>query len=225
MNNTIRIFIVDDHEIVLDGLKAILNPFNPARLENADESAPFQIVGVATDGTELLERIGHIRGVDVVVMDYLMKTMNGIEAALALKAAHPGIRVVLFSMYDTDVLIREAFAANIDGYVTKGEGRQRLLECIKKVHQGERVFPLLKHQPPGGMISVQTTERDILSKREKQVACLIAEGFTSQKIADTLNIAFNTVEVHRANIYKKLSINKLTDLVKYTIEHNLCKNK
>jgi Response regulator containing a CheY-like receiver domain and an HTH DNA-binding domain len=227
MNRPIKILIADDHEIVLDGLKAILNPF-VANAQSPD-AHPFQIVGVAESGEGVLARVAQLPELDVVVLDYYMGETNGLDTALAIKAQYPHLKVVLFSMESSDAIVTEAFARNIDGYVTKSEGRQRLLEAIKRVHGGERVFPMLK-QPKGAALpwqanKISMSEADILSKREKEVACLIVEGKTTQQIADALNIAFNTVEVHRNNIYRKLDINRVAELVRYALEMGLCGRK
>jgi len=229
MSKPVKILIADDHDIVLDGLKSILNPFasdNAATSAQAD-SHPFQVVGVADSGEAVLERLAQLPEVDVVVLDYYMGGKNGLDTALEIKARHPAVRVVLFSMEESDAIITEAFAQNLDGYVTKSEGRRRLLDAIKRVHKGERVFPMLKQakgavppwQPPA---RTSLADTEILSKREKEVACLIVQGRTTQQIADALNIAFNTVEVHRNNIYRKLEINRVAELVKYALENNLC---
>jgi DNA-binding NarL/FixJ family response regulator len=232
MSKPIRILIADDHDIVIDGLKAILNPFTFAKeadtaLSNhTSDLHPFQIIGIAENGEGLLERLAQMPETDVVVLDYYMDGMNGLDTAVEVKARFPAVKVVLFSMEESDVIITEAFMKNIDGYVSKGEGRQRLLDAVKRVHRGERVFPMLKHtksqKMPWQPSSPILPAKEILSKREKEIACLIVHGSTTQEIADTLGIAFNTVEVHRNNIYKKLDINKVAELVKYALEHQLC---
>lgn len=226
MTKPIKILIADDHDIVIDGLKSILNPFNQQKETGNSPLHPFQIVGVASNGEGLLERIAQLPQVDVVVLDYYMGEMNGLDTAMEIKAKYPAMKIVLFSMEESDVVITEAFARNIDAYVTKGEGRQRLLEAIKRVHKGDRVFPQLKNAKntikPWMAGKTSAPEKPILSKREIEVTCLIVQGCTTQQIADALSIAFNTVEVHRNNIYRKLDINRVAELVKYAMEHNLC---
>jgi len=232
MSKPIRILIADDHDIVIDGLKTILNPFSAQKEPNSPSSShlseqhPFQVMGIAENGAGLLERLAQLPETDVVVLDYYMDGMNGLDTALEIKSRFPAVKVVLFSMEESDVIITEAFTHNIDGYVTKGEGRKRLLDAIKRVHKGERVFPMLKNAKspikPWHPSSPLLPEKEILSKREKEIACLIVDGSTTQHIADTLGIAFNTVEVHRNNIYRKLDINKVAELVKYALENNLC---
>jgi len=233
MTRPIKIVIADDHEIVLDGLKAILNPAkNEPETENNLLSSginydkyPFQIVGVAKSGEDLLDRIPALQQADILILDYAMGGMNGLETAIKVKAALPHLKVVLFSMYESDALIKDAFACNIEGYVTKGEGRQRLLDVIKKVYKGEKMYPQLKN--PSASLPFPgkpRTEELPLSKREREIVCEIVNGASTDEIAKKLNIAFNTVEVHRSNIYRKLDINKMTDLVKIALENNLCKD-
>ena len=234
MIKPIKILIADDHDIVIDGLKSILNPFalQKQSREGYDQETkfselhPFQIIGIANSGEGLMERINQLPEVDVVVLDYYMDGMNGLDTAMEIKVRFPAVKVVLFSMEESDVIITEAFVRNIDGYVTKSEGRQRLLNAIKSVHKGDRVFPLLKNAKgavkPWLPAKTLLANQDILSKREKEVACLIVNGHTTQQIADVLDIAFNTVEVHRSNIYRKLEINRVAELVKYALENNLC---
>ncbi len=231
MNRPIKIVIADDHEIVLDGLKAILapamgapEPEDPGSLLpvgiNYDKH-PFQVIGVAKSGEELMARLETIRHADILVLDYAMSGMNGIEAAILAKNAHPHIKVILFSMYESDALIKEALAHQIEGYVTKGEGRQRLLEVIKRVYKGEKMYPLAqKYNAP---LPRNAKSEDLpLSKREREIVCEIVQGATSEAIAKKLQISFNTVEVHRSNIYRKLGISKMTDLVKIALEYKLC---
>lgn len=229
MSKPIKVLIADDHDIVLDGLKAILNPFaaDSGATPAHSDTHPFQIVGVADSGEAALARLAQLPDVDVVVLDYYMSGKNGLDTALEIKAKYPTVRVVLFSMESSDPIITEAFAQNLDGYVTKSEGCRRLLDAIKRVHKGERVFPMLKQgrsvAPPWQPAKTTLSENpEILSKREKEVACLIVQGLTTQQIADTLSIAFNTVEVHRNNIYRKLEINRVAELVKHALENNLC---
>jgi len=231
MTRPIKIIIADDHEIVLDGLKAILNP-GTSGPEQPDgllpvginyDKHPFQIIGVAKSGEDLMDRMEVIRNADVLVLDYSMTGMNGIEAAVLAKKAHPHIKVVLFSMYESDALIKDAFACNIEGYVTKGEGRQRLLDVIKRVYKGEKMYPQIKNPSVSIPGAAKAKSKDLpLSKREREIVCEIVQGATTEEIAQKLQIAFNTVEVHRSNIYRKLGINKMTDLVKIALEHDLC---
>ncbi len=228
MSKPIKLLIADDHDIVLDGLKSILNPFvaESGAAPAHSDGHPFQIMGVADSGEAVLARLAQLPDVDVVVLDYYMSGKNGLDTALEIKAKHPAVRVVLFSMEESDLIITEAFTQNLDGYVTKSEGRRRLMDAIKRIYKGERVFPMLKQAKgatqPWQPAKTALTDTEILSKREKEVACLIVHGRTTQQIADALSIAFNTVEVHRNNIYRKLEINRVAELVKYALENNLC---
>ncbi len=242
MSNPIKVFIVDDHEIVLDGLMSILNPVGAAQREIAADDAdtgllsngnrhPFQLMGKASSGADLLERIAKIPFIDVIVMDYALGDMTGLEAAAQVRMSRPTVKVVLFSMYSSDALIKDVFAHGVEGYVTKGEGRRRLLEVIKRVHAGEKVYPDLKNNAGIAIPSMYESPALVvfpsspLSKREVEVLCEITNGLTSDKISKTLNIAFNTVEVHRANISKKLNLKGIAELTKYALEHDLCKNR
>lgn len=233
MTRPIKIAIADDHEIVLDGLKAILNPQkNESQAEDPlalsrtinYDKYPFQIVGIAKSGEDLLEKLPAIKQADVLILDYAMGGMNGLETALQVKAALPHIRVILFSMYESDALVKDAFACNIEGYVTKGEGRQRLLDVIKRVYKGEKMYPNLKNPALSPALPGRLKQADLpLSKREREIVCEIVNGASTEEIAKKLNISFNTVEVHRSNIYRKLDIKKATDLVKIALENNVCK--
>lgn len=229
MTRPIKIAIADDHEIVLDGLKSILNP---VKMEGSEEDASptsihadkhaFQIVAIAKTGEELIDRIPAMRQADVLILDYVMgENMNGLQAAQQVKYALPHLKVILFSMYESDALVKEAFACNIEGYVTKGEGRQRLLDVIRRVFKGEKMYPQLK-RPFSDVLPMMPLNKLPLSKRELEIVCEIVQGASTDEIAQKLNIAFNTVEVHRSNIYRKLDIRKATDLVKIALEHKIC---
>lgn len=235
MIRPIKIAIADDHEIVLDGLKSILNPGKSETEDGTSETLssgtvhydryPFQIVAIARSGEDLLDRLPAMKQADILILDYAMGGMNGLETAVRVKAELPHLKVILFSMYESDALIKDAFACNVEGYVTKGEGRQRLLDVIKRVHKGEKMYPQLKNPHAGSPLPGLAKRAELpLSKREREIVCAIVDGASTDEISKKLNIAFNTVEVHRSNIYRKLNIKKATDLVKIALENNLCKD-
>jgi len=229
----IKIFLVDDHEVVLNGLKAMLNPvavpvftatLSTPEAGVVETSGEFRVIGTAPDAETMLQRLSHLPAVDLLIVDYELAGMNGVEAAKAAKEQHKHLKTIVFSMHCSQALVQFARQHYVDAFVTKGEGLQRLAEAIRKVMKGHEVYPPVELQDRKSALMPPTdqqvpAEKDMpLSRREREVLCRIAKGMTSQQISKELNIAFNTVEVHRRNLMQKLDIHKVAGLVKYAME-------
>jgi two-component system response regulator NreC len=212
----IRVLIVDDHTLLRDGLSALL------------ELVPdIEVVGEAGNGREALDKVRELLP-DVVLMDIEMPVMDGLEAARRIRGRYPGSRVLILSQYeDTDHVV-DAVEAGVRGFVNKTAASGELAASIRSVHRGDSYL-----SPAAARQLVEEFQRvdhpksqdpyDQLTMRERDVLKLIAEGKTSQQIADTLVVSRKTVEGHRTNLMAKLGLHDRVELVKYAVRKGIIK--
>jgi DNA-binding NarL/FixJ family response regulator len=188
----IRVMVVDDHPVVRDGLRGVL-----------DGEPDMQVVGEAGHGAEALARVAGAAP-DVVLMDLRMPTMGGVEAIVALRTAAPGVRVLVLTTFDTDRDVLPAIEAGATGYLLKDTPREELLRAVRAAHRGEAVLsPAVAGRLMG---QVRAPERDALSAREMEVLRLVAAGSTNREAAKALFISEATVKTHLLHIYAKLEV-------------------
>lgn len=211
----IRVLLVDDHPLVLDGINACLS------------SEPgIEVVGQANNGLEALE-LAEALTPDVVLMDVSMPVMNGLEATKELKMRFPDFRVLILSMHENREYILQLIQSGAAGYVLKDVSSEELVKAIGVVHQGgtyfsSRASETLVNQFDSGRRHATTDDsRPHLTKREETVLKLLAEGGSNKDIARGLDISVRTVETHRQNIKQKLNIQTAAGLAKYAIENNI----
>lgn len=199
----IKVAIAEDHQSLIDGIKLFM--------EYEDD---IKVVGEANDGERLLE-IVRLKKPDVVLTDIRMPKMDGITAARHIKKELPQCKVIAFSMFEQDEAIAQMEAAGASGYILKNSSLKTVITAIRAVMNGETFFDSsLKKSTLG-----KTEGNDVpLSKREKEIVKLIGEGKTSQEIADSLFIEKSTVDTHRKNILKKLSLQGKSELLRYSME-------
>ena len=206
MASAIRVLICDDHAIVRAGLHKLL------------ECEPqLEGVGEAATASEAIERT-RARRPDVVLLDIVMPGRSGIEALPDILGAAPGTKVLMLSMQDDPVYVRQAFAAGASGYVLKEAADTELVEAIHAVADGRRyLHPLLGARLAATTVAAATnqTASDPLSEREHQVLRLLALGHTNQEIAQKLFISVRTAETHRARIVQKLGLKTRAEIVRY----------
>lgn len=210
----IRIILIDDHKILRDALKTVL-----------DREHDIVLAGEASDGAEALKLVRENRP-DVVVMDVGMPNMGGIETTRALLAEHPGLRVLALSTYSDRRIVLQMLDAGACGYVVKSAGRDELLRAIRAVAQGRtylcpEISAVVIDTVRGGKKSIDKNGDIRLGRREREVLQLLAEGCTSPIIAGRLHIATSTVEVHRRNIMRKLDLHSVAELTKYAVRNGL----
>jgi two-component system response regulator NreC len=208
---SIRIVIVDDHAVVRSGLRLLL--------EGQDD---MEVVGEAGDArTAVFEARAHKP--DVILMDVVMPTESGIEATPEVLKEAPDAKVLILSMQDDPVYVREAFAAGASGYVLKEAADAEVVAAVREVASGQRyVHPALGAR----LVAAEAEERarseeDPLSEREHEILRLLALGHTNQEIAGQLYLSVRTVETHRAHIMQKLRISTRAELVRYALEHGV----
>ena len=209
-----RVLIADDHPVVRRGLREVL-----------DREADFEVVAEVDDGAAAVERALE-EDVDLAVLDVSMPRLTGLQAAAELTRRRPDLRVLMLSMHDNEEYFFEALQAGASGYVLKSVVDRDLLEACRATMRGEPfVYPgAVKALIRDYVTRVQSGEepqQDPLSARESEVLKLIAEGSTSQEIADNLVISRKTVERHRANMLEKLGMRDRVDLTRYAIRRGL----
>jgi len=199
----IRLFLVDDHPLVRDGLRARLSAV--PRLE---------IVGEAGNANEALAQIEGARP-DLVLMDVGMKDMNGIDLAALLLQRHPDLRVLMLSMYDNPEYVQRALQVGARGYVLKDAPAAEIIAAIEAVAAGGTFLSpavsqrLFRNQAP----------KPLLTPRESEILTALGRGQSSKQIARELGLSVRTVEAHRQNIKRRLEIDGQAELIKYAVEH------
>ncbi|MEH6627523.1 MAG: response regulator transcription factor [Motiliproteus sp.] len=206
---TIRVLLVDDHPLVLDGIRA--------RLENVDG---IDVVGEANNGLEALDRARELNPA-VVLMDVSMPVMNGLEATLKFQQDFPAVKVLILSMHDNKEYILQLMQSGASGYILKDVSSDELIKAIETVFQGNTYFSQGASQTLFNSFEGAKQQTQNLTNREETVLRLLAQGNSNKGIANELKISVRTVETHRQNIKNKLDIQTAAGLAKYAIEHNL----
>lgn len=213
----INLIIADDHPVVVEGIKLLLEKF-----------APFaNIVGIANDGKELLEKIDKLKP-DLAIIDLSMPELDGIDAIKRIKRYHPEIKIIVLTMRDELSYIKSAEKSGADGYVIKSVDSHELLSAIEKVNSGEKYYCSKTKEILSNHISIENISLSDKSKsdyyltpRELEIIKLITKGFTSQQIAERLGISYFTVSQHRKNILSKLGLKSVVELTKFAIDNKL----
>ncbi|MBS97653.1 MAG: DNA-binding response regulator [Oceanospirillaceae bacterium] len=208
----IKVLLVDDHPLVLDGIRA--------RLE--DEGG-IDVVGDACNGQDALEKAQSLSP-DVVLMDVSMPVMNGFDATRKLRECCPQVRVLILSMHDNREYILQLIQSGAAGYILKDVSSEEMVKAIETVNQGGTYFSSGASQTLFARFdepAASAQDSGVLTRRELTVLKLLAEGRNNKEIARELDISVRTVETHRQNIKSKLNIQTAAGLVRYAIEHNL----
>ena len=205
---TYRIVIADDHRLLRQGIKRII-----------ESETDWQVIGEAGDGLQLLRLLKTVTP-DMVLLDISMPNLRGFEAAREIRKSHPEVKILILSMHREEEYLYHAFSSGASGYLLKEDTDRELMTAIEAVRGGEvYISPLLRDRVNRVLLrgSVNPPEES-LTTREREVLKLIVEGKSSKEVADLLYISVRTVEHHRASIMKRLNLNTLPDLVKYAIQ-------
>jgi len=210
----IRVLLVDDHVVLRQGLQALL-----------ERSSDIEVVGEASDGRTAFEEVRRCSP-NVVLMDILMPGMDGLTATRRIVASYPNVTVLILSQRDEERYVLPVLSAGASGYLLKTTAADELVKAIRTVYDGGCYLPpgIAKTLLSNYCADHQTTAEpklDTLTERECEVLRLVANGHTSQEIADLLSISPRTVMTHRANIYSKLGTHNLADLIKCAIRKGL----
>jgi DNA-binding NarL/FixJ family response regulator len=207
------ILLVDDHSLVLAGFHKLLE-------------SEFDIVGAAEDGRALLEAAPKLKP-DIVLLDISMPRLNGIEAARQLKKSMPDVRIVFLTMHADPMYVTEAFRAGASGYVLKRSAASELLLAIQQVLKGRSyVTPLVTKTVLNAFLGPFPKHRpksfaSDLTPRQREVLQLVAEGNSTKKIADLLNISVKTVEFHKTQMMQALDIHTVAELTRFAIAQGI----
>jgi len=209
----IKILIADDHQIIVDGLKALL-----------DEMEGIRVVTTASNGREALDML-KLFPVDLILMDIDMPVMDGLQATRIIKEKNNAPYIIILSMHLQKGMIEDLINLGVDGYLLKDSDKEQLANAIFQVASGKKYFgpnvtlTLLeddtsqKSKSPDGSID--------LTERELEILKLITEGYTNKEIGERLFISHRTVDTHRTNMMKKLDVNNVAGLISYAIRNGI----
>ena len=212
----VRILIADDHHVVRSGLRSLL-----------ESRSGWQVCAEAVNGREAVEKAGKLKP-HVAVLDIAMPLLNGVEAARQIHKTSPKTEILILTMHNSDVLVREVLEAGAHGYILKDDAGRNLIAAVDA---------LLNHQPflssrvsetasktgaeLGVAISGEGSSRRRLTPREREILQLLAEGKSNKEVAVLLGISVKTAETHRANIMLKMSFHSITELVHYAVRNQI----
>jgi DNA-binding NarL/FixJ family response regulator len=216
-SETLRILIADDHEIVRQGVKNLI--------ENEQD---MTVCGEAMDGREAVTLSANTKP-DIAVLDLSMPGLNGIEACRQMIKDNPDLAVLIFTMHDAEQLIREVFAAGAKGYLLKSDAGRHLIGAIRCLAAGSHYYsPLLSDVIFQGFLNNTPSQRTPASTstvlptgREREIIQLLAEGKSNKEVASILGISVKTAETHRAAVMRKLGFHSISDLVRYAIRNHI----
>lgn len=213
----IKILLVDDHHIILDGIKLMIQ-----------DEPNIEISGIAENGKKALELISEIKP-DVIITDISMPSMNGIQLIELIRESDNDTKIIILSMYASEDYICRAIKAGANAYLTKQDTtKEEIMEAINSTINGDEYYSpavskiimknyVQKTQKNSGLVMKQNS----LTNREKEILILYAEGFSNQEIADKLFISVRTVDAHKNNIMQKFNFKSTVDMVKFAIKNNL----
>jgi len=210
---TIRVLLADDHGLLRDALKTMLQ-----------EEHDIEVIGAAATGREALELARELHP-EVVALDIGMPELNGVEATARLVARDPTVKVIGISTYADKRFVTGMLRAGAMGYISKTSAATELIKAIRAVVKGQRYLcPMISEQVMDSIaqpMSSDIAKQPALSRREREVLQLVAEGFRTTEIAGRMHVAEATVEVHRRNIMRKLELHSVAELTKYAIREGL----
>ncbi len=215
----IRVLIADDHTLVREGLRALL-----------ESQSDLEVVAEASNGLEAVQRCNQLKP-DVALMDIGMPEMDGFEATRKIAKAHPTVRVLVLTVHETDDYFFRALEAGAQGFVVKDAASTDLVAAVRAVHDGG-VFlhpPLAKRMVEDYLTRVSSGEErstyEALTPREREVLELVGQGYTNQEMANLLTLSINTIQTHRSRIMDKLDLHSRAELMKYAVRMGLHRDR
>ncbi len=211
----IKVLIADDHQIVRDGLRSLL-----------EKESDIQVIGEAKEGRTTLRMVRDLAP-QVVIMDVAMPDLNGIEATIQIKKEFPEVKVIGLSMHDDRRFVLKMIKAGASGYLIKDcafkelAGAIRVVAVHNKIYLSPGITDIMVQNYISGSPAGESIIFSVLSPREREVLQLIAEGKTSNQIAEQLHVSVKTVETHRATILNKLNIRSVAELTKFAIREGI----
>jgi len=210
----VTIVLADDHHVVRQGLRTLL-----------ESESDFRVVGEAGDGLEAVQLVERLQP-DVLVLDLMMPSLDGLEVTRQVSQRSPQTRVVILSMHSSEAYVLEALRHGAAGYVLKASSAADLIKAVREVTAGRHYLspPLSEHAIAAYVQKAKEAALDkyeTLTTREREVLHLAAEGYSNHEIADRLSISPYTAMTHRANLMRKLDLHSQTDLVRYALQRGI----
>jgi len=217
MVKPLRILIVDDHDLMRRGVKALI-----------EAHAGWEICGEATTGREAVTKAEELKP-DILILDISMPDLNGVEAARRVRKASPNTEILILSMHYSDQLIREIVDAGVRGYIIKSDSDRDLIAAVEALAKHKPFFTaqatevILGSFNSGGTVKKEVPElvSNRLTSREREIVQLLAEGKSSKEVAVSLGISVKTAETHRANVMRKLELHSVSELVRYAVRNQI----
>lgn len=208
MSTDKNIFIVDDHQMVIDGLKLLIG-----------SESGFKIVGESNDPLKVMDMLA-ATPVDILLTDVSMPRMSGIELTRIISKQHPQIKILALSMFGDTNVVTEMIDAGISGFILKNTGRAELMDALDKVANGKNYYaPDITHQLVKSL--KENKEGNHLTDREVEIIRMIEKEYSNKQIADMLFISERTIETHRKNIFRKTNTQTIVGLMKYAYERKI----
>ncbi len=206
-----RVLLADDHTVILDGLRSILEP-------------EFEVVGAVEDGRALLSAVEQLKP-DVTICDISMPLLNGLDATRQIKKSDPQAKIIVLTMHPDVSIARDALKAGASGYLLKNSSASEIVMAIQQVLKG-RVYlsPLVTKDVLDSYLEAPQEPADLpapLTEREREVLQLVAEGRSHKEVAGVLNISVKTAQFHRYSLMKKLGLRTTAELTQYAIKHGI----
>ncbi|MDQ3191699.1 MAG: response regulator transcription factor [Bacteroidota bacterium] len=204
-----KLILIDDHQIIIDGLKSILK-----------NEKDLQVIDYANSGEEILKK-SSVQEADLAIVDIDMPEMDGYELTEKLKNINKEIRVLILTMHREEELMKKMIKIGADGYLIKNSDKEILLATIRQVASGKKVYDselllsLLEDEKKSLQKQVDHLQDQTITSREKEILALIAHGFSNREIGEKLFISARTVDTHRTNLMNKLNIHNLAGLIRY----------
>ncbi len=211
----IRVFVADDHDVLREGIRLLL-----------EKESDFEMVGEAENGDDAVDKVCQLLP-DIVLMDITMPGSNGLEATRRIKQKLPAIKILILTMHETDQYLSEMLEVGASGYVVKTTTGSELISAIRSVYQGDiYLFPSIARMLVGDYLQrvksgEEKTSYNGLTLREREILKYIAEDKQNREIAELLTISVRTVQAHRAHLMEKLGAHDRTELVKYAIRKGI----
>ena len=213
---TTRIVLADDHEVVRQGLRVLL-----------EAQTGWEVVGEAVNGREAVEKTRQLKP-DIVVLDITMPELNGLEATRQILKAAPQTEVLVLTMHESEQVAREVLSAGARGYLLKSDAGRDLVSAVDALRNRRPFFtPRISQMVLEGYLHGPAVseggqpKRDLLTPREREIVQLLAEGKSNKEVASSLGISPKTIETHRANIMRKLNLHSVSDLVRFAVRNRM----